>query len=531
MTLHGRSIVGGEPVTKENHGGVFRAFEPMRGRELEPDFYEATIALVDDALAQAAAAFHLYRRKPATDRADFLEAIATEIEALGEDLIARASAETGLPAERLTGERSRTVGQLRLFAAVVREGAWVEATIDRALPNRAPLPRPDLRRMLIPFGPVAVFGASNFPLAFSVAGGDTASALAAGNPVIVKAHPAHPGTSEIVAHAIVSAAHRTKMPAGIFALLQGHSPALSLALVEHKLTAAVGFTGSQRVGRALYDAAARRDTPIPVYAEMGSTNPVFVLPNALRERGAGIAAGLKQSITLGTGQFCTNPGLVFGLRNADLDAFGERVGQLIAAHPPGTMLNKNILRAYEEGIARLENQKALRSTASPQTAQAERTEAVARVFTTDAATFLAEPHLSEEIFGPASLIVACRDAKELEQVAGDLHGHLTATIHATPEDLEEFAWLVALLENKVGRLLLNGYPTGVEVSAAMQHGGPYPATTDVRSTSVGVYAIKRFARPVCYQNFPSEALPMELRDANERGIWRLVDQEWTKDAL
>jgi NADP-dependent aldehyde dehydrogenase len=400
-----------------------------------------------------------------------------------------------------------------------------EATIDHAEPERKPLPKPDLRRMLVPLGPVAVFGASNFPLAFSVAGGDTASALAAGNPVVVKGHPAHPGTSELVARAVAAAVQETGMPAGLFALVQGQSPLVSLAVVEHPRTKAVGFTGSLRVGRALFDAAARRPEPIPVYAEMGSINPVFVLPGALREQGGELAEGLKQSVTLGTGQFCTNPGLVVGLRDEAFEQFLDKADELFAAAPPGTMLNRGLLRSYTEGVERLRRFTSRATGADA--ADESRTQAAAYIFSTDAATFLDNQELGEEVFGPSTLVVGCEGMDELRSVAEQLEGALTATIHGTPEDLREYAWLVKALEQKAGRLVFNGFPTGVEVCAAMQHGGPYPATTDARSTSVGTAAIKRFARPLCYQNFPPEALPPELRDENPRRLWRLVDNSWT----
>lgn len=526
VELHGRSIVAGEPVF-EDGGERFRAFNPAEGREFGPEFYEAPTAAAARALEFAARAFTEYAEKSADEVADFLEAVARGVEARGDELIETARAETALPFERLKGERGRTVGQLLMFAGVVREGSWVEAVIDHAEPERKPQPKPDLRRMLIPIGPVAVFGASNFPLAFSVAGGDTASALAAGNPVVVKAHPAHPGTSELVARAVVDAAKETRMPAGVFSLLQGRRPELSLAVVEHSLTRAVGFTGSLRVGRALFDAAARRPEPIPVYAEMGSVNPVFVLPGALLERGPEFAEGLKQSVTLGAGQFCTNPGLVVGMQGEPFDEFIDKAGELFAAAPPGTMLNQGLLRGYADGVERL--RRLTKREAGSAAADASRTQAAAYVFSTDAASFLDHHELGEEVFGPSTLVVGCQSVEELRRVAEGLEGALTATIHGTAEDLREYAWLVKVLEQKAGRLVFNGFPTGVEVCAAMQHGGPYPATTDARTTSVGTAALKRFARPVCYQNFPQEVLPPELRDDNPRGLWRLVDNRWTKD--
>jgi NADP-dependent aldehyde dehydrogenase len=416
-----------------------------------------------------------------------------------------------------------------MFAQLIREGSWVEARIDLAQPDRQPLPKPDIRRMLIPIGPVAVFGASNFPLAFSVAGGDTASALAAGCPVVVKAHPAHPGTSEMVARAIAVAAEKTGMPAGVFSMLHDRGHEVGTALVKHPLTKAVGFTGSLRGGRALFDAAASRPEPIPVYAEMGSTNPVFILPGALRERGEALAEGLKNSVTMGVGQFCTNPGLTIGLAGEDFSKFTAKLGALISEAPSGSMLYPGILTAYEQGVKQLGEIEGVQKVQSNHTTELSRTEARAAMFTTEAGNFLEHRELGEEVFGPSTVVVSCGSKEELEKVASNLEGHLTATIHGTEADLVEFSWLVSILENKVGRLLFNGFPTGVEVCPSMHHGGPYPATTDPRSTSVGTAAISRFARPVSYQNFPQLALPVELQNKNECSIWRLVDNQFTKE--
>jgi alpha-ketoglutaric semialdehyde dehydrogenase len=524
--LHGRSIIAGEVIG--SGGKSFRPFNPSEGQEFGPEFYEATPAEIDRALVAAAQAFPDYRQRSAEEVAGFVENIALQIEALGDELIERAHAETALPADRLVGERARTTGQLRMFAAVVREGSWIEASIDHAEPERKPVPKPDLRRMLVPLGPVAVFGASNFPLAFSVAGGDTASALAAGCPVVVKAHPAHPGTSELVARAINSTVEEAGLPAGVFSLIQGASPSVSLELVEHPATKAVGFTGSLRAGRALFDAAARRPEPIPVYAEMGSANPVFILPGALSERAGELAEGLRQSVTLGVGQFCTCPGLVIGIRGETFEGFLARAGELFAAAPPGTMLHAGILKSYEAAVGRLKQLSSLKGSRPAATPEASRTQASAYLFSTDATVFVEHKQLGEEVFGPTALAVVCESPDQLREVAESLEGSLTATIHGTPDDLHEFAWLVRVLENKAGRLIFNGFPTGVEVCPSMQHGGPYPATTDSRSTSVGTAAIKRFARSVCYQNFPQEALPVELRDENERAIWRLVNNCWSK---
>jgi alpha-ketoglutaric semialdehyde dehydrogenase len=530
MELHGKSIIAGEP-SPDSESESFRGYDPALGQELDPPYYQASEADIARAFEFARAAVGPYRQKSPEEIAKFLEAIAVCIEALGDELISRVSAETGLPDKRFIGERARTVGQLRMFAYIVREGSWVEATIDVAQPERKPLPKPDVRRMLIPLGPVVVFGASNFPLAFSVAGGDTASALAAGNPVIVKAHPAHPGTSELVASAIAQAAEETGMPSGVFSLLHGTTPEFALKLVRHPVATAVGFTGSLRAGRAIYDAAAQRPNPIPVYAEMGSVNPVFVLPGALRESGDEIAAGLHQSVTLGVGQLCTCPGLVVGLRDQAMDKFVGSVNDLFAGAPPATMLHPGILRAYQDGLKRLGEVEGVEMQSSAGTADENRTEAQAAVFVTTAETFLEHEELSEEVFGPSTLLVSCVSKEEIMTVAHNLQGHLTATIHGTSEDLVEYKELVELLQRKVGRLVFNGFPTGVEVCAAIHHGGPYPATSDVRSTSVGAYAIKRFARPICFQNFPQGALPVELRDHNERGIWRVVDNEMTRDEI
>ena len=526
MKLHGKSIIGGKPASAG--GQTFRAFAPARGQQLDPVFYEASQIEIDEACDLSRAAFDDLRRKSAEDRANFLETIASNIIDLGEELIERASAESGLPIKRLVGERVRTVDQLRMFAALVREGSWVNAVIDGADPERRPIPKPDLRRMLVPIGPVVVFGASNFPLAFSVAGGDTASALAAGNSVIVKGHPAHPGTSELVTSAIVAALEGTGMPKGTFALLQGTSNQLSLALVKQPAVAAVAFTGSLSGGRAIFDAAVARENPIPVFAEMGSINPVFVLPGALRDRGDSIAAGLQQSVTLGVGQFCTCPGLVVGLEDDLLDSFIKRTEEHFQQAPAATMLHPGILQSFQQKVSLLERIEGVQITRANVKAEPARNEATAAVLLADAETFLATEELSEEVFGPSTVIVRCSSREEIMAVARSLEGHLTATIHGTVQELEDYQDLVELLETKVGRLVFNGFPTGVEVCAAMQHGGPYPATTDPRFTSVGPAAIKRFARPVCYQNFPQSALPPELRDVNERRIWRTIDNELTR---
>lgn len=510
----------------------FRGTDPATGEALPPEFVEATAAEVDAAARAARDAFAACVALPGPARAAFLRAIAEEVLASGEALVARAAAETGLPRARLEGERGRTVGQLRTFADLVEEGSWVDARIDPALPGRTPLPRPDLRRMLVPLGPVAVFGASNFPLAFSVAGGDTASALAAGCPVVVKAHPAHPGTSALAARAVLAAAARSGLPASVFSMVHGPSPAVGLALVTHPAIAAVGFTGSFRGGRALFEAAARREEPIPVFAEMGSANPVFVLPGALAESGGAIASGLAASVTLGAGQFCTNPGLTFLVRSEAAERFLSELGRLLGDAPAGTMCHEGIRSGYEGALSEVSSlpgvRLAARATArGPNPA----TEARPALLVAGLATFRAEPRLSHEVYGPVTVAVLCDRPEDLVEAARALPGHLVSAIHGTGEELAQSRDLVTALSARAGRVVVNGFPTGVEVSPAMQHGGPWPATTDARFTSVGTAAILRWARPVTYQDAPASLLPEELRDANPRGILRLVDGKPTREAL
>ena len=520
MPLNGLNLIGGRTLES---GKTFRAVNPATSQHLEPPFHEATLDQVDQAMKQAEAAFVEYRAKSPKERAAFLEAIAAAI-STNDELVDRAGQESGLPQARLQGERGRTVGQLRMFAKLIEDGSWVDARIDHADPARKPVPKPDTRRMLIPLGPVAIFAASNFPLAFSIAGGDTASALAAGCTVVLKTHPGHPGASELAAAILAQAAASTGMPAGVFSMLHARDYAIAIALVKHPLCRAVGFTGSLKGGRALFDAAASRPDPIPVYAEMGSFNPVFILPGAMAERGKQIAEGLKASVTMGTGQFCTNPGVVLGLEGDSSRAFLEHAAASFVEAPPATMLYSGLRDSYEAGAARVKKVAGVRVVAESKTpASAAQTQVGAKLFATDAKTFLSQPSLHEEVFGPATIFVSGSSTEELEKIAAGLEGNLTATLHGTEKDLQDHRKLVAILERKVGRLLFNGFPTGVEVCPSMQHGGPYPATTDSRTTSVGTAAIDRFARPICYQDFPQAALPDELKDANPRGIWRIVD--------
>jgi len=519
VNITGQSLIGG--VSVQGTGAPFFAFDPTLGAALEPAFHTVDAQQIDGACMVAQASFDAYRALSGARRAAFLDAIGEQILALGDALIVRAMAESGLPRARLEGERGRTVGQLKLFADLLREGSWVDARIDCALPLRQP-PRPDLRMRLIGLGPVAVFGASNFPLAFSVAGGDTAAALAAGCPVVVKAHPFHPGTSEMVGRAIQLAVRQCDLPAGVFGLLTGTGNALGAELVRHPAIQAVGFTGSRQGGLALMAIAAARPQPIPVYAEMSSINPVFLLPQALAARAETMAAGLTQSLTMGVGQFCTNPGLVLGIQGADFERFCDAAAQALGEAPAGVMLSPAIAANYGRGLAHLAGNAEVRALARAQEAPADGRGQPA-LFRSSAAAFLLDARLSEEVFGPAALLVACRDLAQMREIAENLEGQLTATLQMDEGDLAAAAELLPVLERKVGRILANGFPTGVEVATAMVHGGPFPATSDGRSSSVGTAAIQRFLRPVAYQNLAPALLPPELRDDNPDGIWRRRD--------
>jgi alpha-ketoglutaric semialdehyde dehydrogenase len=523
--LTGHNYIGGR---RSAAGTVrLRSLDASTGEPLPLQFAQATPDEVHAAASAAAAAFPAYRGLPAERRAQFLDAIADELDALDDRFVATVCRETALPTARIQGERGRTSGQMRLFATVLRRGDCHGARIDRALPQRTPMPRVDLRQLRIGIGPVAVFGASNFPLAFSTAGGDTAAALAAGCPVVVKAHSGHMATAEGVADAIVRAAERTGMPAGVFNMVYGSG--VGEWLVKHPAIQAVGFTGSLRGGRALCEMAAARPQPIPVFAEMSSINPVVLLPGALQARGAQVAQDLAASVVLGAGQFCTNPGLVIGLRSPEFDAFVERFCQRMADVAPQTMLNAGGLDSYAHGLsALLAHPGVTRLVGQPQAGR----QALAQVFKADASLLLAgDALLQDEVFGPATVLVEVADRAELLLALQGLRGQLTATLIGEPADLAASTDLLALLEQKVGRLLLNGYPTGVEVCDAMVHGGPFPATSDPRGTSVGSLAIDRFLRPVCYQNFPDALLPEALQNANPLGILRLVDGVGTRDSL
>ncbi|WP_420387065.1 aldehyde dehydrogenase (NADP(+)) [Roseivirga sp.] len=506
---------------------TFQAANPAQASKLEVNFHEATSNEVHEAVEKAQAAFQLFKKVSNARKAQLLIDIADEILALGDTLIERCMAETALPRPRLEGERGRTMNQLKLFAEVVKEGSWVDARIDTAIPDRQPLPKPDIRQMQVALGPVGVFGASNFPLAFSVAGGDTASALAAGCPVVVKGHPLHPGTSELVGHAINKAIQKNGLPEGIFSLVQGTGIEVGMTLVQHPGITAIGFTGSYRGGKALFDAANQRAVPIPVYAEMGSTNPVFMLPGALEAKTEELAKGLAGSFTLGVGQFCTNPGMVILPEHESATTFKNILNQANQESAGGTMLSAGIKSAFEHGVSQLKENGAVSSIgSSPNTAEGNQVQS--HIFETSLEEVIKDSSLQHEVFGPSTLLVNSSGKEDILNFARNLEGHLTATLFGTEADLAEYAELIDILEQKVGRIIFNSFPTGVEVCHSMVHGGPFPATTAPQTTSVGTAAIKRFARPVCYQGFPQSALPEALKDENPLGIWRLVDGELKK---
>ena len=504
MKFSGKQLING----KFEASGVekFDSVRASDGSSLGHSFFESTKEEVDLAARSATTAFIDYKKTDHKSRAAFLRNISTEIEALGDVLLETASSETGLGIERLRGERGRTVNQLNAFANYILDGTWVRPIIDKADPERKPMPKPDLRQMQIPLGPVGVFGASNFPFAFSVAGGDTASALAAGCPVVFKAHPAHPATSELVASAILNAIMKSAMPTGVFSMIHGRSNQVGGALVAHPLIKAVAFTGSFKGGKALYDIAVKRSEPIPVYAEMGSVNPVLILSSAGNSKNDTLAKQLAGSITLGAGQFCTNPGLLLMKDEPETHAFLNKVASELAGIQPATMLTSTIQKAYQEGIKHQRKVKGVQTLADEPTQHP--TPHLAKIKAKDA---MNDTSVLEEVFGPSSVAVISNDMNELAGFCETLNGQLTATILGEPEEILAAAPVVDALREKVGRIIINGFPTGVEVSPAMVHGGPYPATTDSRSTSVGITAIYRFTRPVCFQNFPDALLPEELK--------------------
>jgi NADP-dependent aldehyde dehydrogenase len=529
MDLHGKHLIGATQ-SAEGTGDGFRGINPATGEPMEPVYHEATQAEVDRAFELAAVAHRAMKAIDRGRRADLLELIADKLDAIRDAWIERADAETARSVPGLQFEAGRCIDQIRMFAEYVREGSWLGARIEHADRERRPVPKPDTRVFNIAVGPVAVFGASNFPLAFSVPGGDTIAALAAGCPVVVKAHPAHPGTSEMAGAAIAEAVAESGFPEGTFSMLHGAGYEVGLAMVRHPLARAVAFTGSLGGGRALFDAAAARPHPIPVFAEMGSTNPVFVLPEAAREHGTAIAKGMRATVTMSVGQLCTCPGFVVALESPALDELRGQMAEYFGGAKDQVMLHAGIRGNFERGVERVASVAGVEQAGRPLIAAgAGGADASAVLFNTDATTFIASDELKDEVFGPSTMIVSCSSPDEMMALAESFEGQLTATIHGTPADLDEYAGLVSILEEKAGRVLIGGFPAGVEVCHAMVHGGPYPATTDSRTTSVGTAAIDRFLRPVCYQDFPQSLLPLELQDENVTRVLRLVDGEWSKD--
>jgi NADP-dependent aldehyde dehydrogenase len=492
------------------------------------NYTATTIREVNEVLNEAHLAFLSYKNFPGKKKAEFLRAIADEVEALGDVLVKTAMQETNLPEARIINERGRTTGHCRMFANLVEEGSWVEARIDTAIPDRMPAPKPDIRKMLVPIGPVVVFGAANFPLAYSTAGGDTASALAAGCTVIVKAHPAHVGTSTLVADAIKQAMEKTGMPKGVFQHVYGAGFEVGQALVKHPLTKAVGFTGSLAGGKALFDIASQRPEPIPVFAEMSSINPVILLPDTLARDADAAAVKLAGSITLGVGQFCTNPGLIIAMEGLGLDRFIQSLSVEIQKALPGTMLHQGIADNYMNKLTRALAQKGVKVEAQSST-DASADQGRPLVASAPAYEFCKNPALAEEVFGPFSLIIRCQNLDELHRVVNRLNGQLTTTLIADEAELARHKNLLNTVIEKAGRIILNGVPTGVEVCPSMMHGGPFPATTDSRFTAVGTDAVKRFARPVAFQNFADTLLPDELKEANPLGIWRMRNGTWGRE--
>ncbi|MDW5289225.1 aldehyde dehydrogenase (NADP(+)) [Formosa sp. PL04] len=525
--ITGKNYIGNTPSASGKK--TYTTFNPQTNTENEEVFTEATSEEIDKAVALATEAFKSLSKTSGKAKAEFLNAIADEILAL-DTLVETYCKESGLPEGRAKGERGRTVGQLRAFANLVVEGSWVDATIDTAQPDREPMAKPDIRKMYIGLGPVVVFGASNFPLAYSTAGGDTAAALAAGCPVIVKSHPMHAGTGELVASAIIKAAKKTNMPDGVFSNINSSGIEVGQQLVKHAGVKAVGFTGSIRGGRALYDLAAERDEPIPVFAEMGSVNPVVILPKALSEKGTDWAKTYAGSITLGTGQFCTNPGLLLAVKGKDLDGFINVLSQEIVKIEPSCMLHPNIKSAYSKNKERALEQSGVTVSANykdvvkPNYAQQ-------AVVTVDGQTFLENTTLHQEVFGPFSMVVQCESMEQLEIILYKLEGQLTGTLIATDTETDANPGVVSALQNRVGRIIFNGVPTGVEVCPSMVHGGPYPSSTDSRFTAVGTQSIKRWVRPFSYQDWPNHLLPTALQNANPEGLLRLVNNKHTRDSI
>jgi NADP-dependent aldehyde dehydrogenase len=524
----GKNYIGNQLSALGNK--TYKTFNPQLNVENKPIYTETTKEEIDEALRLASNAFKIFRNTSGKKKAEFLNTIADEILALDSELIETYCSETGLPEGRAMGERGRTVGQLRAFAELLIEGSWVEASIDTAQPERQPLPKSDIRKMLVPLGPVVVFGASNFPLAYSTAGGDTAAALASGCPVLVKSHPMHAGTGELVASAIITAAEKTGMPNGVFSNLNSSGIEVGTQLVSHPEVKAVGFTGSIRGGRALYDLAAKREEPIPVFAEMGSINPVVMLPKALNNRGKALAKTYAGSITLGTGQFCTNPGLLLGIKGDALTHFIQNLSDEIVKIEPSCMLHPNIIGAFESKKQKALSQPEL-TVVADYNSDVQSNYARQTVTTVEGATFLKNTTLHQEVFGPYSMVVQCENAQQLEQIISKLEGQLTGTLIADNDEAVQYPHVIDALQNRVGRIIYNGVPTGVEVCPSMVHGGPYPASTDSRFTAVGIHSIKRWVRPFSYQDWPNNLLPDELKNENPLKISRLVNNKQTTDTI
>lgn len=526
--ITGKNYIGSQ--LKGNGAKSYRTFNPQLNIENPWEFTEATPEEIEEAVTLADQAFKSYKNCSGKEKAAFLNAIADEILALGEELLDVYCAESGYPRGRAEGERGRTIFQLRSFAEMLNEGSWVEATIDTAVLDRQPLPKDDLRKMLVPLGPVVVFGSSNFPFAFSTAGGDTASALAAGCPVIVKSHSMHIGTGEMVASAVIKAAKKTNMPEGVFSNLIGSGVVLGTSLVKHPLVKAVGFTGSIKGGRALFDLASQRPEPIPVFAEMGSINPVVILPKALENESEKWAATYAGSITLGTGQFCTNPGLLLAIKGDDLSNFAVQLAEEVEKIAPSCMLHPSIKADFNIGKETLQSQKGV-NTVAEYKGEIAPNFASQTILTVDGKTFLENPTLSHEVFGPFSILVQCDDEAQLVSIINQLDGQLTGTIISRGSEIENYEKVTTALQNRVGRMIFNGVPTGVEVCPSMIHGGPYPASSDSRFTAVGIHAVKRWVRPFSFQNWPDKLLPLELQNENPLGISRSVNNKQTHSPI
>ncbi|KLT69773.1 aldehyde dehydrogenase (NADP(+)) [Flavobacterium sp. ABG] len=522
--ITGKNYIGSQ--LKAGGTKTVKTFNPQLNIENPWVFTEATPEEIEEAVALANQAFTSYKKCSGLEKAQFLNAIADEILELGDELLVQYCSESGFPRGRAEGERGRMIGQLRSFAVMLTEGSWVQATIDTAIPDRQPAPKEDLRKMLVPLGPIVVFGSSNFPFAFSTAGGDTASALASGCPVIVKSHSMHIGTGEMVASAIIKAAQKTNMPEGVFSNLVGGGRTLGTSLVKHPLVKGVGFTGSISGGRALCDLAAQRPEPIPVFAEMGSVNPVVLLPEALKVNSQKWAAAYAGSITLGAGQFCTNPGLLLAVKGAELNEFETELTTAIEKIEPLCMLHSSMQADFEKGIAEKESQKGVSKVAQ---FKGEVLPNYGRqtILKVSGEEFLKNQSLSHEVFGPFSILVECEDEVQLIQIINKLDGQLTGTIISEEKELQKHQAVIFALQNRVGRLIFNGVPTGVEVCASMLHGGPYPASSDSRFTAVGTHAVYRWVRPLSYQNWPDDLLPAELQNNNPLQIARTVNNKLT----